>query len=183
MKFIAHLGDVELDDNAYVNISTCLAAGGLQFSLEDRIPVPSWTNHEVLNAHASSTLRNSKKPRTTLLRSLTRLAAIAAFWRSIARGVWGLVMRLNPVATGIIATNVTPDLVHKTGTNLIQSMPLQRFCEGTEVTQAVIFLDADAASSITGATLDVEVGRHVSWRGRLKFFRVSTVRWVCCHFW
>jgi len=89
-------------------------------------------------------------------------AALVAFGRSLAWEVGERGIRVNAVAPGIIATNMTTDLVAKTGTNLLQNTPLQRFGEATEVAQAVTFLASDAASYITGATLDVNGGLHMS---------------------
>lgn len=89
-------------------------------------------------------------------------AALVAFGRSLSWEVGARGIRVNSVAPGIIATNMTTDLVAKTGTNLLDNTPLQRFGEASEVAHAVAFLASDAASYLTGVTLDVNGGLHMS---------------------
>jgi NAD(P)-dependent dehydrogenase (short-subunit alcohol dehydrogenase family) len=87
-------------------------------------------------------------------------AAIDNFTLGLAREVADEGIRVNGVRPGIIDTDI-----HATSGMLaraqaaVEQIPLRRMGTADEVAQAVVFLLSDAASYVTGATLDVAGGR------------------------
>lgn len=88
-------------------------------------------------------------------------AALVAFGRSLAWEVGSRNIRINSVAPGIISSSMTAELVAKSDDMLLQTTPLQRYGQVTEVASAVMFLASSAASFITGVNLEVNGGLHM----------------------
>lgn len=68
-------------------------------------------------------------------------------------------IRVNCVAPGIIATDMTKSLLECERENLLKNVPLQRFGMPDDVANCVVFLVSDYASYITGQTIVVDGGR------------------------
>lgn len=88
-------------------------------------------------------------------------AALVAFGRSLAWEVGPRNIRVNAVSPGIIATTMTEELIATNHDTLIQTTPLQRYGQASEVASAVVFLASSAASFITGVNLEVNGGLHM----------------------
>jgi 3-oxoacyl-[acyl-carrier protein] reductase len=69
--------------------------------------------------------------------------------------------RVNAVSPGIIATEMTRDLVAAKGDQLIAQTPLRRFGRPEEIAAIVQFLCSDAASFITGETIHANGGLYI----------------------
>ena len=67
-------------------------------------------------------------------------------------------IRVNAVAPGVIRTDMSRELRHLVGDELIEHIPQRRIGEPDEVARAVRFLASDEASYITGAVLHVDGG-------------------------
>lgn len=96
------------------------------------------------NAHYSA----SKGALTSLTRSLARELAPKT--------------RVNAVAPGIIETEMTRDLLSGRGDKTIADTPLRRFGRPEEIASVVAFLCSDAASFITGETIQANGGIHMA---------------------
>ncbi len=90
-------------------------------------------------------------------------AALNAMTRTIAADLAGRGVRVNAVSPGLVRTTATrsiwePDGGAAAGSNL----PLGRLTEAEDIAAAVCFLLSDEARQITGITLDVDGGNHLS---------------------
>lgn len=73
---------------------------------------------------------------------------------------WAPDVRVNCVAPGYVATDLTEDLVEneELAASVRERTPLDRFAEPREIAAPVAFLASDAAAYITGAVLAVDGG-------------------------
>ncbi|MEG0797930.1 MAG: 3-oxoacyl-[acyl-carrier-protein] reductase [Acidaminococcaceae bacterium] len=85
-------------------------------------------------------------------------AGCIGFTKSIAKEVASRGITVNAVAPGFIATDMTSALPEKVVAEMASGIPLKRAGAPTDVAQAVLFLTSDAASYITGQTLQVDGG-------------------------
>jgi NAD(P)-dependent dehydrogenase (short-subunit alcohol dehydrogenase family) len=87
-------------------------------------------------------------------------AAIDCFTLGLAREVAGEGIRVNGVRPGIIDTEIheASGMLQRAQSQVAQ-IPLQRMGSADEIAQAITWLLSDAASYVTGATLDVTGGR------------------------
>jgi NAD(P)-dependent dehydrogenase (short-subunit alcohol dehydrogenase family) len=67
-------------------------------------------------------------------------------------------IRVNAVAPGYFATDMTADIPENMLTNILQSSPLARVGEQRELDAMIVFLASPASSYITGSTLAVDGG-------------------------
>lgn len=70
-------------------------------------------------------------------------------------------IRYNAITPGFIATKMTDELSDDIKKMYIDSIPLKRFGESSDVAEAVAFLLSDSASYITGETLKVNGGMYM----------------------
>jgi 3-oxoacyl-[acyl-carrier protein] reductase len=89
-------------------------------------------------------------------------AGAAGFSRSLAREVGSRGITVNTVAPGFIDTDMTRTLPEKQRTALQEQIALGRLGDVRDVANAVAFLASDAAAYITGETLHVNGGIHMS---------------------
>ncbi|MEN0059253.1 MAG: SDR family oxidoreductase, partial [Bdellovibrio sp.] len=89
-------------------------------------------------------------------------AGTVAFAKSVAQELASRNVRVNCVAPGFIATEMTDVLSEEVKTKLSERIPLQKIGEGWDVAQAVRFLLSDESKYITGHTLDVNGGMHMN---------------------
>jgi len=89
-------------------------------------------------------------------------AGAAGFSRSLAREVGSRGITVNTVAPGFIDTDMTRILPEKQREALQEQIALGRLGDVRDVANAVAFLASDAAAYITGETLHVNGGIHMS---------------------
>ena len=84
--------------------------------------------------------------------------AIISFSKALAREVGPMGIRVNVVAPGMIATEMTAGLKQDLVDKVVAGSALGRIGRADEVAAAVLFLASDQASYITGQTLVVDGG-------------------------
>jgi 3-oxoacyl-[acyl-carrier protein] reductase len=90
-------------------------------------------------------------------------AALNAMTRTIAADLAGRDVRVNAVSPGLVRTTATERIWSADGGQAAGSaLPLGRLTEAEDIAAAVCFLLSDDARQITGITLDVDGGNHLS---------------------
>ena len=89
-------------------------------------------------------------------------AGMLGLVRALAREAGGRGVRVNAVAPGYIATDMTSALSEEQRAALVASTPLGRLGEPEDVAAAVAFLCSPEAAFITGAVLTVDGGLAMS---------------------
>ena len=85
-------------------------------------------------------------------------AGILGFTKSVAREVASRGIRVNAIAPGYIATDMTARLPEQARQAILEAIPLPRLGQPEDVAQAVRFLCSDQSSYITGVVLRVDGG-------------------------
>jgi 3-oxoacyl-[acyl-carrier protein] reductase len=89
-------------------------------------------------------------------------AGLIGLTRSLAREFGSRGIRINAVAPGPIATDMTEDLLaSEEGRRRLRDLPLGRFGRPDEVANAVIFLLSDASSLFLGQTINPNSGGYM----------------------
>lgn len=89
-------------------------------------------------------------------------AGLEAFGRSVALEVASRGIRVNSVAPGFIATEMTDVLNEAQKNDIISKIPLQAIGSSDDVAHAVAFLLSDSSRYITGHTLNVNGGMYMN---------------------
>ena len=90
-------------------------------------------------------------------------AALNAMTRTMAADLAGRGIRVNAVSPGLVRTTATrPIWEADTGAAAGSNLPLGRLTEADDIAAAVCFLLSHDARQITGITLDVDGGNHLS---------------------
>lgn len=89
-------------------------------------------------------------------------AGVEGFSRALAREVGSRNITVNCVAPGFIDTDMTRALGDAQREALVGQIPLGRLGTAADVAAAVTYLASDAASYVTGCTLHVNGGMHMS---------------------
>ena len=85
-------------------------------------------------------------------------AGVEVMSKSMALEVASRNVRINCVAPGFIATEMTSQLSDQQKDTLLGKIPMQRMADPNEVAQVVAFVLSDGASYMTGSTLHVNGG-------------------------
>ncbi len=119
-----------------------------------------------LGAGGSVVAISSGSPRKTtsaMVAYASAKAALNAMTRTMASDLAGKGVRVNAVSPGLVRTTATRRMWEKDGgTAAGSNLPLGRLTEAEDIAAAVCFLLSDDARQITGITLDVDGGNHLS---------------------
>ncbi|GAB6061313.1 3-oxoacyl-ACP reductase FabG [Deferrisoma palaeochoriense] len=88
-------------------------------------------------------------------------AGLEGLTRSLAREYANRGVRVNAVAPGYIATDMTAELPEAVREGLLSQVPLARLGRPEDVAEAVAFLASDRAAYITGQVLHVNGGMYM----------------------
>ncbi len=88
-------------------------------------------------------------------------AGIEAFSKSVAQEVGSRHIRVNCIAPGFIATDMTEELPEETKQKYVSMVPLQAMGEPIDVAHSVAFLLSDKSKYITGQTISVNGGMYM----------------------
>jgi len=89
-------------------------------------------------------------------------AGMMGFTRSLAREVGSRGITVNVVAPGFIDTDMTRELSDAQREAMLNDIPLKRLGEASDIASVVSFLASASASYITGQTIHVNGGMHVT---------------------
>ena len=84
--------------------------------------------------------------------------ALVSMTRAIAREVAPEGILVNGVAPGMVMTEMVAKLWEERKERYLARMPMKRIAEPEEIANIVVFLSSDAASYMTGATIDATGG-------------------------
>jgi 7-alpha-hydroxysteroid dehydrogenase len=116
--------------------------------------------------HGSVVAISSGSPRKTtsaMVSYAAAKAALNAMTRTMASDLAARGVRLNAVSPGLVRTTATrPMWKDDGGAGAGAALPLGRLTEAEDVAGAVCFLLSEDARQITGITLDVDGGNHLS---------------------
>lgn len=85
-------------------------------------------------------------------------AGLIGFTKSLSKEVAKKKVRVNAVAPGFIATDMTDVLPDKVKDEYMKGIPMQRFGKSEDIANAVAFLASDMSDYITGQVLVVDGG-------------------------
>lgn len=158
-------------------------AGITKDNLMLRMKAEEW--HDVINTNLSSMyrvtkacLRGMSKKRWGRIISVSSVVAsmgnagqsnyaaskagMEGFSRALASEIGSRNITVNCVAPGFIDTDMTKDLPEEHKLQLQSKIPMSRLGEAQEVASVVGFLASDAASYVTGETIQVNGGMYMS---------------------
>ena len=84
--------------------------------------------------------------------------AMVSFTVGLAREVARQGIRVNAVAPGLVRTEMVAETWEKKKAKYLERIPLYRIAEPEEIANITVFLASEAASYITGATIDASGG-------------------------
>ena len=87
----------------------------------------------------------------------TSKAALASLTREMANDFGPLGVRVNAIAPGEIETSILSPGTEK----IVETLPLRRLGQPSEVADVIWFLCSDASSYVTGTEIEVNAGQHV----------------------
>ena len=117
------------------------------------------------NAGSVVTISSGSPRKTTsaMVAYASAKAALNAMTRTIAADLAGKGVRVNAVSPGLVRTTATRSIWGAdAGVAAGSNLPLGRLTEAEDIAAAVCFLLSDEARQITGITLDVDGGNHLS---------------------
>jgi NAD(P)-dependent dehydrogenase (short-subunit alcohol dehydrogenase family) len=120
-----------------------------------------------LGDHAGSVVTISsgspRKTTSTMVSYASAKAALNAMTRTVAADLAEKGVRVNAVSPGLVRTTATrPIWKGDDGAGAGSALPLGRLTEAEDIAAAVCFLLSEDARQITGITLDVDGGNHLS---------------------
>ena len=117
------------------------------------------------NAGSVVTISSGSPRKTTsaMVSYASAKAALNAMTRTIAADLAEKGVRVNAVSPGLVRTTATrPIWKDDAGAGAGSALPLGRLTEAEDIAAAVCFLLSEDARQITGVTLDVDGGNHLS---------------------
>ena len=117
------------------------------------------------NAGSVVTISSGSPRKTTsaMIAYASAKAALNAMTRTIAADLAGRGVRVNAVSPGLVRTTATRSIWEAdAGVAAGSNLPLGRLTDAEDIAAAVCFLLSDEARQITGITLDVDGGNHLS---------------------
>ncbi|MEM9249571.1 MAG: SDR family oxidoreductase [Pseudomonadota bacterium] len=87
----------------------------------------------------------------------TSKAALKALTREMAHDFGPLGVRVNSIAPGEIETSILSPGTEK----IVETLPLRRLGQPSEVADVIYFLSTEASSYVTGTEIEVNAGQHV----------------------
>ena len=87
----------------------------------------------------------------------TSKAALAALTREMAHDFGPLGVRVNAIAPGEVETSILSPGTEK----IVETLPLRRLGQPSEVADVIYFLCSDLSSYVTGTEIEVNAGQHV----------------------
>jgi 3-oxoacyl-[acyl-carrier protein] reductase len=104
-----------------------------------------------------------RKTTSAMVAYASAKAALNAMTRTIAADLAAKGVRVNAVSPGLVRTTATRSIWKSdAGAAAGSNLPLGRLTEAEDIAAAVCFLLSDDARQITGITLDVDGGNHLS---------------------
>ena len=104
-----------------------------------------------------------RKTTSAMVAYASAKAALNAMTRTIAADLAARGVRVNAVSPGLVRTTATRSIWKSdAGAAAGSNLPLGRLTEAEDIAAAVCFLLSDDARQITGITLDVDGGNHLS---------------------
>lgn len=88
-------------------------------------------------------------------------SGLIGFHKSLALEVASYGITVNIISPGLIKTDMTNTLNYKKYKKYIERIPMKRFGEVNDISEAVIFLASNKASYITGQTLHINGGMYM----------------------
>lgn len=88
-------------------------------------------------------------------------AGVIGMTKSVAKELGSRGITVNAIAPGYIDTDMTSVLSDEIKNQIIDSVPLKRMGQVTDIANAVVFLASDKASYITGQVLSVDGGMNM----------------------
>ncbi len=88
-------------------------------------------------------------------------AGLIGLTKSLAQEVAGRGVRVNAIAPGYIATDMTDAIPEAAKEKLMAHIPLQRLGKPEDIAEAALFLAADGSTYITGQVLAVDGGMFI----------------------
>jgi 3-oxoacyl-[acyl-carrier protein] reductase len=85
-------------------------------------------------------------------------AGVVGFTKALAKEVASRNIRVNALALGLIATEMTETLPQEYKSKMLEAIPLGRFGTPEEISRIVTFLLSEAAAYITGQVIQVDGG-------------------------
>jgi 3-oxoacyl-[acyl-carrier protein] reductase len=173
-RFVGHVrrkfGRIDvLVNNAGVNLDQLLAvtpetdiADLLALNLESVIRLSRHASRVMLthgggNIINISSVLGTRGFKGTSVYSATK-AALDGFSRSLARELGGRGIRVNSIAPGFLATDMTRDMPARQKDQILRRTPLGRLGRPSDVAGLIKYLISDEASFITGQTFVVDGG-------------------------
>ena len=89
-------------------------------------------------------------------------AGLVGFTKSLAQEIGSRNITVNCVAPGFIETDMTKSLPETQVAKLVENVPLGRLGCANDIAEAVLYLASPGASYVTGTTIHVNGGMHMS---------------------
>ncbi|MDR1248475.1 MAG: 3-oxoacyl-[acyl-carrier-protein] reductase [Treponema sp.] len=88
-------------------------------------------------------------------------AGVIGITKSLARETASRGVRVNALAPGFIASDMTDAIPEEARGKMLESIPLKRMGQPNDVAEAALFLASDGAAYITGQTLAIDGGMFI----------------------